>query len=193
MMPLNALLALTILCDSNLRRRKELVFIVALAFADVLFGLGTLLTGCFRIHASNMLADGGNTTLPMVSPWSCYFTLRNMLTIYGMEVSILMLTAISLERLMAVAWFQKYANIGIRKLVAWAIAVFTFPLIPLSYASYQVYIASVQGALTSATCGIGPPDWYGLFHNWFSGTVGIVSVVLYGGVLLAYRKAKKLL
>jgi hypothetical protein len=185
----NALLALTILCNGTLRRRKELVFITALSISDSFYGLGSLLTGSFRLYFSIFNADGNNTA-QLVTPWSCFFILRQILLFYGGEVSILMMTAISMERFVAVSYYQFYSPVHTRTMVVWASTVFLVPIFPVTAAMYQIYIASVQGELVLPVCFEGLPNWYGLYHNWFSGIMGIVSVLLYVAVIVRFQKLR---
>jgi RsiW-degrading membrane proteinase PrsW (M82 family) len=99
----NGLLLLAILLNSSLRRRKELIIIAGMAFADVIYGVGAILLGTYRVLILFLRKQDEPST-----EWNCLLT-AFMVTI-GFQLTSVMNVVVSCDRFMAVTWPMKYRN-----------------------------------------------------------------------------------
>lgn len=77
---LNSVLALAIISDKSMRQRKELLFIIGLAIADALYGLGCIDAG--RDRLTNLVISNVTDYTPL----NCFFKPREWLINYASQV-----------------------------------------------------------------------------------------------------------
>jgi hypothetical protein len=89
--------------SSSLRSRKDMVIMAGMAAVDVLYGLGVILLGVYRIciYVSGLENDE-------ISAWDCMILPPVFLTIIATQLTSVMNTVVSVDRLFAVAWPFKY-------------------------------------------------------------------------------------
>jgi hypothetical protein len=100
----NGLLLLAILLNSSLRKRKELIIVAGMAGADVLYGLGAIVLGFYRVY---ILSQGEQNDRSSV--WDCVL-LTAMLSM-GLQLSAVMNACVSCDRLLAVNWPGRYRKL----------------------------------------------------------------------------------
>jgi hypothetical protein len=117
----NGMLLLTILLQSSLRVRKEMLIIAGMTGADVIYGLGVFMLAIYHFI---LYANQDQNTL--VSSWSCITVPPLIMTFMGLQLTSVMNVVVSSDRLMAVAWPAKYHKLDVRyagKILASAVSV----------------------------------------------------------------------
>lgn len=96
----NSLIILVFLISATLRCRKELLLLVGLAVADLIYSLGVIVKG-HRRHFGNVY----RIQIPRLECWQRF---ESILTIFGAQISPLMTLCISIDRLIAIKWYNLY-------------------------------------------------------------------------------------
>lgn len=180
--PLNALLSISILFNKSLRQRKELVFIVGLSVSDVLYGIGCIEYGRDQFFNSYL----SNDSLLPTTPFRCFLKPSSSILSYSYQVSMLIMCSISVERLIAVVSFQKYRRIRYRSHVFVLIGAYFLPLVVVLSMGYEAYLSTTKGVTFPNGC-----LSYSFIKDQILPTLmlalGISNVLLYGIVLIAYK------
>lgn len=99
----NCVIICVFLIGAKLRRRKELLLLVGLAVADLIYSIGTLVKGYRRIYVDEYHVR--------IQRLECMKRIETTLTIFGIHCSPLMTLSISVDRLLATKWYKWYQNI----------------------------------------------------------------------------------
>jgi hypothetical protein len=105
----NGLLFFAIMLDSALRARKEMVIMAGMAAVDIIYGLGVILLGIYRICLYLSGEDIDDT-----SEWACIVLPAVFLTIIATQLTSVMNLIVSLDRFIAVAWPLQYYTLDRR-------------------------------------------------------------------------------
>jgi hypothetical protein len=181
--PLNFILALSIIVNRSLRERKELVFIAGLAVADTMYGVGVFDIG--RDMLMNLVMT--NNSLYPATPIHCFCRVRELFISYPSQVSLIIMIAISAERLIAIVWYQQYAHIRYVSHIFVLIFAFLFPISTMSVAGVLAFIATQSQIMVTGAC-VNYSPVFTLFLPFFKIVLGITSVVIYSIVLFAFFK-----
>uniref|UniRef100_A0A914V4F8 G-protein coupled receptors family 1 profile domain-containing protein n=1 Tax=Plectus sambesii TaxID=2011161 RepID=A0A914V4F8_9BILA len=179
-------IVIAVLFYSKLRQQKEYVIIGARALADGIAGFGFLLAAVGRILA----VQNGNGFV-LITRWQCLMTPWVILWGWCQPLTALMLTVVSLDRIIAVTFPLKYYGFTHRyafTMVGCAYGYVFIPFIVMVYRSYQVTIPDVP-AYCSSFHGMTAAD-YAYFTNFVLAAT-VVSVLLYIPVLLKLKYTLK--
>uniref|UniRef100_A0A914WVQ1 G-protein coupled receptors family 1 profile domain-containing protein n=1 Tax=Plectus sambesii TaxID=2011161 RepID=A0A914WVQ1_9BILA len=169
---------------SKLRQQKEFVIVGALALADGIAGFGFLLAAIGRI----LLVQAGEGFI-LITRWQCLLSPWVILWAWCQPLTALMLTVVSLDRLIAVSFplrYYTYTNRYAFALVGCAYGYVFIPFFIAAYRSYQVVVPDVP-AYCLTFHGFTAAD-YVYFQNFLlAGTSS--SVILYIPVLIKLKFA----
>lgn len=123
----------------------------------------------------------------LVSPIYCFFRPKQLLLNYSSQVSVLLMIAISVERIIAVVWFRHFAQIRYRTAVVIAILSFLYPACIMCLAGFEAFLSTKSGKMITAVCLEGPVI-FNTYESIFKILLGFSSVIIYAVMLAAYRK-----
>ena len=126
----------------TLRLKRACLFLINLAVADLLVGLGEA-----AILATNTIPNGGNENLKIESPWWAF-------QIFGSSTSLMFLALISLERVYAVFWPLRHRVTSTRVyiysiVIIWVAGLCMSGLCLLTI--YHIHVDRVYAVLTYAS------------------------------------------
>lgn len=145
----NALIVLSIFRAKRLRR-KENFLIAGLSIFSLFYSLHSLSTGAYRLNVN---------PIAQVPISYCLKLPMSAATVFAPVGCSCMLFMISLDRLIAAHWFQKYLTLGNAYSVKVVCSVSVFSLV-CTLAGYLGSIFQLSGTFVSTYC-------YILFTNWF--------------------------
>lgn len=129
----NCVIIIIFLVSAKLRIRKELLLLVALAIADLVYSLGVSTVGYRRIFVIGIYQH-------LIPRWECVKRIEILLIgfiVIGAQAGHIMTLFISIDRLIAIKWFKRYNDLPPRCYVLCIVGTaFVY-----SIASYMVGIA----------------------------------------------------
>lgn len=103
----NGIIIAVFLLNARFRNRKELLLLVGLAFADLIYGIGFSAIACRQIIVKSTY----------VTRWECLTLYEQMFLAFAIQASPLMTLCVSVDRLIAVRWLQFYNGLSRMKYV----------------------------------------------------------------------------
>lgn len=182
----NGLLLIAILLITSLRKRKEMLVIAGMATCDLIYGIGTVLNGAYRL----IIFFCGLQNVPL-SAWDCLWQSPYSFIFTGSFLSPIMGIVISVDRFIAVGWPIKYRSLGLTYVrgILFIMLMITALIFISLLASTYFYVGPVIP--NTRICSYPHPRWYGHYSYLLVPILGWFSVIVYVGVFLKFRQSSK--